>query len=190
MKHIKLASAVAIAMGITFAGVASAASSNGGTITFTGTVADTTCTVTGGSGTDGGQGNFSVALDNTQPSDLAAAGDTSEPKAFTVQIGAPGQGSCTDGKVASMSFLTSSPRIDAATGALKNALSGEATNVQIQLTDSNGAINLADPSYSQQSPEIANNTASIPFSAQYLAVGGAATPGLISTSVVYAVNYN
>lgn len=190
MKHIKLASAVAIAMGIAFAGVASAASSNGGTITFTGSVDDTTCTVTGGGGTDGGQGKFTVALDAALPEDLKAAGDTAKPMPFSVQIGGPGQGSCTNGKVASMSFLTSSPRIDAATGALVNALSGEATNVQVQLTDSKGAIDLADPSYKQDSPDIANNTAVIKFGAQYLAVGGAATPGQVSTSVVYSVTYN
>jgi len=190
MKHFKLASAVAIAMGIAFAGAASAASSNGGTITFTGSVDDVTCTVTGGGGTDGGQGNFTVALAPAAPADLAVAGDVTKPKPFSVQIGGPGQGSCTDGKVARMSFLTSSPRIDAATGALTNALSGEAMNVQVQLTDSSGVINLADPSYFQDSPPIANNTAVIPFTAQYLAVGGAATPGLVSTSVVYAVTYN
>lgn len=190
MKHIKLASAAAIAMGIVLAGSASAAASNGGTITFTGAVNDTTCTVTGGSGTNGGQGNFIVALDPAEPAQLATAGDVANPHAFGVVIGGPGQGSCTDGMVASMSFLLSSPQIDAATGALKNALAGEATNVQVQLTDSNGAINLADASYHQDSPAIVNNTATIPFSAQYLAVGGAATPGLVSTSVVYAVTYN
>lgn len=189
MKCNKIALAAALVLGLGAVGSAGAASSNGGTITFTGSVDDTTCTVTGGSGTDGGQGNFSVALAPALPSDLPD-GATAKPKPFSVQIGGPGQGSCTDGKVARMSFLTASPRIDASTGALTNALSGEAENVQIQLSDSKGNINLADPAYFQDSPPIANNTAVIPFSAHYLAHGGDATPGLISTSVVYAVTYN
>ncbi|WP_266171116.1 fimbrial protein [Dyella subtropica] len=190
MKQIKLASAIALAMGIAVVGSAQAAS--GGTITFTGSVTDATCTVSGGAGSDGGTGNFSVALDEVNANQLAAAGDTANKKAFSVIIGGPGQGTCTDGKVASMSFLPSSIHVDAATGALKNALTGEATNTQVQLLDGGAAgtpINLAAGTYAATAT-IANNTATIPFSVQYLAVNGAATPGLVSTNVVYAVTYN
>ena len=190
MKHIKLASALVVAMGLAAAGVASAQSANGGTITFTGSVTDSTCTISGGGGTNGGTGNFTVALDSVAATDLAAAGVTANAKPFTVTIGGPGQGTCLDGKVATLSFLTSSPQIDAATGALTNALAGQATNTEIQLMDSTGApINLADPSYSVNSPAIANNTAQINLQAQYYATG-AATSGLVSTSVVYAIAYN
>ncbi len=189
MKHIKLASALVVAMGLV-AGVASAQTANGGTITFTGSVTDQTCTISGGSGTNGGSGNFTVALDSVDDTALAAAGAIANAQPFAVTIGGPGQGSCADGKVATLSFLTSSPQIDAATGALVNALSGQATNTEIQLLDSTGAvINLADTSYSVNSPAIANNTAQINLQAQYYATG-AATPGLVSTSVVYAIAYN
>ena len=154
-----------------------------------GTLTDQTCTVKGGPGTDGGTGNFIVALDAIPSSELAAAGDQKAWKGFDVIIGGPGQGSCENGKIATMSFLTSSPRIDATTGALTNALSGEATNAEVQVTKGDKtAINLADSAESVQGT-IANNTATLNFGAQYLATG-AATPGLISTSVVYAVNYN
>ena len=190
MKHIKLASAAALVMGVALAGTATAQTAAGGTITFTGAVNDTTCTISGGSGTNSGTGNFIVALDPAQPADLASAGAVAKPHAFSVVIGGPGQTSCTNGRVASMKYLVSSPQIDATTGALRNALAGEATNVQVQLRDSTGVINLADPTYSVDSPQIADNTATIPFTAQYLAVGGAATPGLVSTSVVYGITYN
>lgn len=191
MKKIKIVSAIAITLGLAIAGSASAASS-GGTITFTGTVTDATCTVSGGAGTSGDSGNFSVALDEVAASALSAAGASANPKQFNVIIGGPGQGTCEDGKVASMTFLPSSIHVDAATGALKNALAGEATNTQFQLLDggtAGTAINLAAGSYAATAT-IAANTATIPFGVQYLAVNGAATPGLVSSNVVYAVTYN
>lgn len=189
MKQYIIAAAVALSLGSVAA--ASAQTANGGTITFTGVVTDTTCTITGGSGTNGGRNNFIVALDAVPVTALPAAGAQAGPKDFNVVIGGPGQGSCTDGKVASMAFLTSSPQVDPTTGTLKNALAGEATNTNIELLDGSGnVINLASAANAVTSPAIVNNMATIPFTAQYLAVGGAATPGLVSTSVVYAVEYN
>jgi major type 1 subunit fimbrin (pilin) len=191
MKQIKIASAIALTLGLAIAGSASAQSSAGGTITFTGSVADATCTVTGGAGTNGGTGNFTVALPQVAPSDLATVGETAAPTAFNVQIGGAGQASCVDGSIGTMSFLTSSPQIDAASGNLKNALAGE-TNAEIQLLDgtTSAPINLATGTYSVASPAVANNTAEIPFTAQYVAADAAATPGTLSTSVVYQVVFN
>jgi major type 1 subunit fimbrin (pilin) len=190
MKHITLAAALVLALGA--ASTASAASSAGGTITFTGVVNDVTCTVTGGAGTDGGTGNFAVALDPVPATALATVGAVAAPKLFDVIIGGPGQGTCQDGHVATMSFLTSSPRIDAVSGALTNVLVGE-TNAQIQLADDAGvAINLATPGQSWDADigDAGPNTATLRFRAQYLAANAAATPGLISTNVVYSVVYN
>jgi len=189
MKQFVIAAAIALSLGA--AASASAQTSAGGTITFTGAINDATCTVSGGAGTNGGTGNFAVSLDPVNADQLAAAGDIAAPKRFDVIIGGPGQGTCQDGKVATMSFLTSSTQIDPVTGALANALAGEATNVEIQLADGVLAapINLADANNGTVAT-IANNTATIPYFAQYLAVNGASTPGLVSTSVVYAVRYN
>jgi major type 1 subunit fimbrin (pilin) len=190
MKHIKLASALVLVLGTAAVGFANAASSNGGTITFTGQVTDTTCTVTGGAGTNGGTGNFTVALASVSATALNAAGVTAGAKPFSVVIGGPGQGTCQDGKVATLTFDIASPQVDAKTGNLANALSGQATNTEIQLLDSTGnAINLASPTYSVSSPAISNNTAQINLQAQYYATG-AATPGEVSTSVVYNIAYN
>lgn len=190
MKQYIIATAMALALGS--AASASAQAAAGGTITFNGAVTDMTCTVSGGSGTNGGTGNFIVSLDPVPSSALPAAGAIAGPKPFDVVIGGPGQGSCTNGKIAAMSFLPSSPQVDPTTGTLKNALAGEAGNTNIELVDetASAVINLADPSNSFVAPAIADNTAVIPFSAHYKAVGGAATPGLVSTSVVYAVRYN
>ncbi|WP_130617566.1 fimbrial protein [Dyella amyloliquefaciens] len=188
MKNVKLATAL-FALGFVAIGSAAHASSNGGTITFTGAVTDETCTVTGGAGTDGGTGNFTVALDPVAASKLPSAGSFANKKPFQVIIGGQGQGSCQDGKVATMSFLASSPRVNP-NGNLDNALTGQATNTQVQVLDATGtAIALNTGTWSVNSPAIANNTATIDFGAQYFATG-AATPGLVSTSVIYAVTYN
>ncbi|WP_267225490.1 fimbrial protein [Dyella silvae] len=191
MKHIKLASAIAFVMGAAVSASSFAApAGSGGTITFTGQINDTTCTVTGGTGTNEGTGNFIVALDPADANQLATVGATANQKQFDVIFSGP---NCASGKTAYMSYMLSSPQIDAGTGALKNALSGEATNVQIQLADSSKtAINLANPgqSWSTLIGATTANTGKLSFFAQYLAVNGPATPGKVSTSVVYSVVYN
>lgn len=191
MKSIKFVpAAIALAAGVFAMGNAHAQAANGGTMTFNGAVIDATCTVRGGSGSDGGQGNFTVALDPVPATSLTAAGATANRKPFSVVIGGPGQGSCVNGKVARLSFVPSSPRIDAATGTLNNALPNEAANTNIQILDStNTPINLASVANGVNSPVIADNTTTINLGAQYYATG-AATAGQVSTNVQYGVTYN
>nr|WP_199043641.1 type 1 fimbrial protein [Dyella sp. ASV24] len=189
MKNFKIASAL-VALGLVVAGSASAASSNGGTIRFTGAVTDETCTITGGTGTDGGESNFTVALDPVPASALPSSGSIANEKAFQIIIGGAGQGTCVDGKIATMRFLPSSPRVSAATGNLMNALSGQATKTEVQLLDAPAgkALDLRTGA-TLASTTITNNQATITMAAQYFATG-AATPGLVDTSVVYGVTYN
>ncbi|CAJ0821217.1 MULTISPECIES: fimbrial protein [Ralstonia] len=191
MKSIKFASAIALAAGVLVMGNAQAQAANGGTIRVTGSVTDATCTITGGPGTDGGTGNVGVALDPVAATALQNPGDHANHKPFTLIIGGPGQGSCVNGKVAKLSFNVASPRIDAATGTLTNALADQATNTNIQMTNGTaaGVLNLASPATVVDSPAIANNTSEIKLGAQYYATG-AATPGLVDTSVQYGVTYN
>jgi len=190
MKSIKFASAIALAAGVLVMGNAQAQSANGGTIRVTGSVTDATCTITGGTGTDGGRGNVSVALDPVAATALAQSGDTANHKAFNLIIGGPGQGSCVNGKIADLRFNVASPRIDATTGTLTNALADQATHTNIQLTNGTaaGVLNLASPATLVSSPAIVANTATISLGAQYYATG-AATPGLVDTSVQYGVTY-
>jgi major type 1 subunit fimbrin (pilin) len=191
MKQYQIAAAIALAMGLGFASHANAQFINGGTITFTGVVTDDTCPVQGGSGTDGGKNNFIVALDAVNTSALAVDGAVAGKQPFDVVVGGPDSG-CNPNLVASMKFLSSSPRVDPTTGTLTNALAGEAGNTNIQLLDASDAvINLADTNNSVTLPwDVATKTAVVKYSAQYKAVGGAATAGLVSTSVVYSVAYN
>lgn len=191
MNNFKIASAIALAMGIAVAGSASAASSAGGTINFKGALTDTTCTIQGGENTDEGTGNFTVQLQPTPAADMTAAGDVAGYTPFSIKFGAPGEATCQNGKVASLMFDSLDSHIDAATGALKNVLLNEATMAEIQLLDDQkAAMNLSDASAVINSPAIVNNQAVIRMGAQYLAVGGAPTAGLVSSAVVYKVVYN
>ncbi|WP_414491799.1 fimbrial protein [Stenotrophomonas maltophilia] len=188
MKHISITSALTVVLGVT---VASAAQANsGGTIHFTGSVNDQTCTIEGGAGTGGGQNDFTVALDAVSANDLAAAGATTGKKIFSINVGKDGEATCVDGKTNRLSFEVSSPRINPTSGALTNEIAGGAGNTEVQLLDDAGvAINLADPANGVDF-EIIGNKAQIDLAAQYLAVGGGATPGAVRTNVLYRVTYN
>jgi major type 1 subunit fimbrin (pilin) len=190
MKRMKSACAIALLTTVTAAGVTHATTIGGGTITFIGTISDNSCSVEGGAGTSGGLDDFSVTLDPVKAFSLAAAGATANSKAFNVIVGGPGQGTCQNGKIASMYFLPESPQVSAATGNLENTLPDEATNVEVQLLNSNQSpIDLRNQESGVQTATIANNTAELKYFAQYFATA-AATPGLLETNVVYAVDYN
>jgi major type 1 subunit fimbrin (pilin) len=190
MKNIKLASALAIAMGLSAFGTANAADDSG-TITFHGVVTSSTCTVRGGAGTDGGDHNFSVTLDGVPATSLAAQGSTAAQKSFNVDIGGPGESDCgaTAGTVASMSFITS-PQVDT-NGNLNNLLTDDGTDAQIQLLNNDGTvINLATANAGLQEATIVGNQAQLTYSAQYFAKNAGTTPGKIETNAVYQVSYN
>jgi major type 1 subunit fimbrin (pilin) len=190
MKHIKLASALVAAMGIAVIGTASAATS-GGTITFTGTVTDTTCSASGGAGTGGGKDNFTVPLDPIADTVLNAQGNGGV-HPFVIEINGDNDSNCV-AKTAAFTFNTSSPAIDPVTGALKNNLGTKyAQDTEIQLLDSgNQPINLADPAQAAlPAVTLTNNMGTIDLSAQYLTPNKSATAGQVETAVQYQVVYN
>lgn len=99
---------------------------------------------------------------------LAVAGNRANLTGFTIRIGAPGEGSCTNGRTAMVAFDPTSPAIDVATGRLNidgydnPSDSSNAKNVQIEVTNRDGTpINL----YSEKSTGvvIADNQALIPW---------------------------
>jgi major type 1 subunit fimbrin (pilin) len=190
MKIRKSALAIVLLTTLTAAAVTHATTIGGGTITFIGTITDNTCSVEGGAGTSGGLDDFSVTLEPVKAFELNAAGVTAKPKAFNIIIGGPGQGTCVDGKIGSMYFLPESPQVSAVTGNLENTLPDEATNVEIQLLNNNQApIDLRNEESGMQPYTISDNQAELTYYAQYHATG-AATPGLIDTNVIYAVDMN
>jgi major type 1 subunit fimbrin (pilin) len=194
MKNIKLASALAIVMGLAAVGTANAA--DGGTITFHGVVTDSTCTVKGGAGTDGGANNFSVTLDGVPASTLAAANSTAAPKEFQVNIGGEGETACgaTDNGgsvVATMTFGVS-PQVNV-NGSLNNIIlaADGGTDAQIQLLNKDGSkIDLSKTNAGSQSATIVANQATMSYTAQYFSQAGGAKAGKLETNVVYQVAYN
>lgn len=192
MKHIKLASALVVAMGMVAVGTASAGTS-GGTITFTGTVTDTTCAISGGSGTTGGKNNFTVPLDPIDQKTLNTAGNGNQ-HPFNMEINEDGATDCV-AKTADFSFDIASQMIDPLTGALKNNVGKKyAVNTEIQLLnqDTGQIINLADPA-SATLPTVTldgNSKGTIKLIAQYLAPNNDAGAGAVRTNVQYNVVYN
>jgi len=163
-----------------------------GKITFTGTISDVTCTVKGGTNTDGGTSNFTVALPTVSTTALAAAGQSAGDTPFTVIIGGPSQPKCKDGAIASLWFESSTPTVDAANGGrLKNTATSGATNVLVGLLNANGApINMSNNTNAAASGvKIVDTTATLNYTAQYYATA-AATAGAVNTYVNYSVVYN
>ena len=99
---------------------------------------------------------------------------------------------CTDNKVASVFFeLAQSTNINTATGNLKNTVTtGGADKVEIGLLDSSKAVlDLNTANNNPKTAVISGNTARFDYWAQYVATGGAATAGKVTTDVIYSIKY-
>src|ERR1700754_264752 len=146
INHFKLAPTAAVVMGL---GAAAAANADSGLITFTGSITDATCVVTGGPGTDGGQGNFIVALDPEPNTSFTAVGAVAGRHDFRVNVGpaAPG-GTCglEDGStVASMSFgVGPNTKLSGRLDNILEGTAGSAEGFDLQIVDEAGtAIDLS-----------------------------------------------
>lgn len=153
-----------------------------GTITFTGKVVANTCVFK----VNGGSSSNTVVLPVVFTTALGTAGNVAGNTAFTIAA------SGCDTNLASVQAYFSSANVDGTTGNLKNT--GTATNVQVQLL--NGTTSTVMPlnagtATAQNSPvgTLSSGAATMNYSAQYIAVGGAATAGLVNTSVAYTINY-
>ncbi len=154
-----------------------------GTITFTGKVVANTCVFK----VNGGGSSNTVVLPVVFTTALAAAGNVAGNTAFT--IAASG---CDPNLASVQAYFTSAANVDTGTGNLINT--GSAANVQVQLL--NGTTSTVMPlnganATAQNSPvgTLVGNAATMNYSARYIAVGGAATAGLVNTSVAYTINY-
>jgi major type 1 subunit fimbrin (pilin) len=158
-----------------------------GTLTFRGNISATTCTITGGTNTNGGTSDIIVTLPTVSANALASAGATAGDTPFTLSLSGTG---CTEGKLATVHFEpTSSPLVNASTGNLAN--NGSATNVEVGLLNKNQQpINLFTSANSLgETIATGSQTATIPFIARYVATG-VAGEGTVDTSVEYSLTYN
>lgn len=191
----KLNSAVAAIVAATVMTVASgAAAAADGTLTFQGEVVAPTCNVTGGSGTDGANGDILVTLPKVSTASLDAAGAIAGSTPFELIVGgAPAGGTCDVAQVKTVMFeLGENENIVPATGNLKNTDAAGATLVEIGLLngDTNKEINLATATPADLPvAAVSGSEAIVKFVAQYEAVG-AATAGKVTSTAQYSVVYN
>lgn len=156
-----------------------------GTITITGTVTDTTCSINGG--TAGAAFNKTIVLPTVTASSLRALGETagtSQPADLEFKLT-----SCSSGTKAIASF-ENGPLIDQGNGNLINT--GTAKNVQVQLLNANMApINVTTNSNNQLATDggaISGGAADLKYYARYFATGQAEA-GTVNTSVQFSMQY-
>nr|WP_315413578.1 type 1 fimbrial protein [uncultured Pseudomonas sp.] len=176
-KSLALAALVA-ATGSQFANAAD------GTINFTGSLTDTTCTIT-----VGGSVSPSVAavkLPSSTAAKLAKAGDVDGQTGFNVELSA-----CAGTATTAAAIFASGGNVDPVSGNLKNT--GTASNVMLQLLDSTSGktIKAGDASQMTSTSRVnlnADGATVLPYAVQYFATG-AATAGTVISAVTYSVDY-
>ncbi|MGL6017136.1 MAG: fimbrial protein [Gibbsiella quercinecans] len=160
---------------------ATAALASDGTISFTGSVTDQTCTVS----VNGGSATETVALPVVSKSVLAVAGDTAGATSFTLSLS-----DCTTASGNAYAYFEQGANVDITTGRLNNT--GTATNVAIQLKDANANAIYIGSDIQSDSPATAaisaNGAATLNYSAEYYATG-ASTSGSVASSVTYSISY-
>jgi major type 1 subunit fimbrin (pilin) len=156
-----------------------AAYASDGTISFSGSLNSSTCTVSSGT-----SGSFAVNLPSLATSVVTGTGKTGGATPFSISVTG-----CSGGATAT-TYFESGANLDAATGQLKNT--GVAANVELQLQNADTTvINLSNPTGLQNvhPAAILSNQATSSFIAVYYATG-ATTAGTVNSSVTYSMVYN
>lgn len=164
----------------------SSAMAHDGTITFMGKVVAQTCSVTTGT-----NGNLTVTLPTVPAQSLANAAATTGLTPFSINL--TGCATGVNGATQVKAFFEPGADTDFDTNNLKNNQVGGASNVQIQLLNSDGAstILLGKDAAGQdvQAETIgAGGDATLRYMAQYYATG-AATAGDVRATVNYTIAY-
>jgi major type 1 subunit fimbrin (pilin) len=157
-----------------------------GTITFQGTILDSTCTISGGGGSTS---SFTVDLGNPQINQLGSDGSVGWNAApFEINIG--GGAGCTS-PGATIEF-DAPENLVSDSGNLKNALSGsdDAKGVDVQIFDvtANAVVDLAS-ALPTGHVDISAGSATLPFRAQYFtdSASGILSPGAFNTNLPFTV---
>ncbi|ETV21137.1 fimbrial protein [Pseudomonas aeruginosa] len=176
LSPLSLASAIALA----FSGSANAID---GTITITGEITDTTCSIS----VNGASASGAVSLPAVSTSSLSTAGMTAGTTPFSIALsGCSGSALST-----ARTWFEPGVNVDSTTGRLNNT--GSATNVQVQLLNKNlGAIVAGGANVATQNDvgeDISSGSGTLNYYAQYYATS-AATAGAVTTSVEYTIVYD
>jgi major type 1 subunit fimbrin (pilin) len=178
MKKFAKASVAASIVGVSMFAAASAFASSG-TIDISGKVEDSVCNI---EATGNAVGN-TLVLPTVFKSELASDGATAGATGFQFAM----TGCPTTGSVSAYFEITN---VDSTTGNLVNKAAVPAENVQVQIMNADGeVIDLNTNSYNGVVALDTAGAATIDYSAQYIAKGGAATAGDVETQLVYTVRY-
>jgi major type 1 subunit fimbrin (pilin) len=162
-----------------------------GTITFTGTVSNTTCSINGAA--SGSPADLSVTLPTVSTGTLASQGavaGTSSPTQMVLALSG-----CTGGATKAVAAFENGPTVDQTTGNLSNQTavgSGGAGKVEVRLLNASLLpINIttgANNDIANNGATITGGNANLKYFAQYYSTG-TATPGAVNTSVQYTMQY-
>jgi len=170
-----------IALGCTLLLLGSQAFASDGEIKFTGEISSTTCTI------NGGTKDINVALPKVAAAALTNVADKAGHTKFSIALT-----NCTPASGSVTTYFESGPNIDAETGNLKNTDLSGAANVQLGLENMDQTrIDLSKASGSQGAEVVAIDTAgnaTLSYNAFYVATG-AVTPGPVTSSVMYSMDY-
>jgi major type 1 subunit fimbrin (pilin) len=161
--------------------LSAAAQAADGTISFTGSLTDTTCTVTAVGGTGG---DLNVTLPTISATKLAAPGSTAGDTVFKLQV--TGGATCADGTIVRAHFNPG-----ATTDLINNVLNstGTATHVAFELVNGDGTV-MTIGGTDATSAVVTAGTATLAYVVRYKSILGAATAGTASSSVTYDLAYN
>lgn len=160
-----------------------------GTITFNGELTDSTCDVS----IENQGADATITLPTVSVNTLKTLGDTNGKTSFNMNISKCVVG--TEGGHSKVSaFFQPGNTVDLSTGRLKN-VGGSAKQVDLQLLDASGnyaVINVGNTSQVNDMAYVdinqATGTALVPYAVQYYA-NGQTTPGTVTSSVVYNLQY-
>lgn len=179
MKKFAKASIAASIVSVSIFASAASAFASSGTIDISGKVEDQVCNI---EATGNALGN-TLVLPTVFKSDLASDGTTAGATGFQFALtGCPTTGS--------VSAYFESTNVDTTTGNLVNRAAAPAENVQVQVLNADGQeIDLNTNANNGVVALDASGNATLDYSAQYIAKGGAAGAGDVETQLVYTVRY-
>ncbi|RFU48726.1 fimbrial protein [Paraburkholderia sp. DHOC27] len=177
--------AIAIAAGGLLGLASFGAQASDGTITFTGTLSDTTCSINGiASGTPV---TSAVTLPEVSASTLGVAGATAG-RSAPIPLELTG---CSGTATKAVAYFESSPNVDQANGYLTNT-GGTAKNVDVRLLNASfqpiNILTAENNHIAANGATISAGAASLKYYGEYFATG-AATAGTVNTSVSYTMQY-
>ncbi|MEI5999720.1 type 1 fimbrial protein [Paraburkholderia bengalensis] len=160
-----------------------------GTITITGSVTDTTCSINGAA--SGSPADVAVTLPSVPTSSLKSAGATAGTSNLgDIKLALSG---CSGAATKAIARFENGPTVDQASGNLMNQASASpAQNVQVRLlnakTEPINVLTQDNNDIGTDGATISGGAATLNYFAQYYATGEA-QPGNVSTSVQYTMQY-